>query len=116
MKKSKKIRLEEITKQFLEIFDELPEHKKSFVKSLIDRAAFLIASLQDLEAEINDKGHTETYQNGENQMGVKQSEAVKTHIAFAKNLSVIMRQLYDFVPAVKNTESKMAAFQKIYKT
>ena len=48
------------------------------------------------------------YQNGENQKGTKQSDAVKTHIAMTKNLSTIIKQLTELVPPEKKEKSKLA--------
>lgn len=57
------------------------------------------------------EGYTEEYQNGANQSGRKQSEAVKTHIAMTKNHAAIMKQLADLAPPVKKKESKLQALR-----
>lgn len=51
------------------------------------------------------------YQNGENQKGTKQSDAVKTHIAMTKNHAAIIKQLTDLVPPEKKKESKLQALR-----
>ena len=82
-------------------FKDLDGNKKRTVEQLISTAAFLSITLQELEEEINRNGVTEEYQNGANQYGVKQSAAAVTHIAMTKNLTAIMKQLTDLVPAEK---------------
>lgn len=88
-------------------FKDLDKNKMSTVKQLISTAAFLSVTLRDLEDEINRNGVTEEYQNGANQYGVKQSAAAVTHIAMTKNLTSIMKQLADLVPAEKKRKSRL---------
>lgn len=88
-------------------FSDLDSNKKTVVKQLISTAAFLSVTLRDLEEEINRNGSTEIYQNGANQSGVKQSAAAATHIAMTKNLTSIMKQLTELVPAEKKKKSRL---------
>ena len=100
----------EIRKEELRLkraFKDLDKNKMSTVKQLISTAAFLSVTLRDLEEEINRNGVTEEYQNGANQYGVKQSAAAVTHIAMTKNLTSIMKQLADLVPAEKKKKSRL---------
>ena len=88
-------------------FKDLDKNKKTTVEQLISTAAFLSVTLRELEDEINRNGVTEEYQNGANQYGVKQSAAAVTHIAMTKNLTSIMKQLADLVPAEKQKKSRL---------
>ena len=94
------------------IFKELDEIQRKIVMQLIDTAAFLSVSLVELQDKINKDGYTETYMNGQNQFGVKQSEAVKTHIAMTKNLTTIIKQLSDLCPPERKKESRLAALMR----
>ena len=96
-KKETKIKKEK--ERLAEIFKDLEPNKLKAVDALIDRAAFITVSLQDLEEELNLCGWTEIYTNGKNQEGVKRSAAADAHIALTKNLNAIMKQLLDLVPA-----------------
>ena len=95
--KEKKVRKE--TKRLKEIFRDLEPNKRKAVDTLIDRAAFITVSLQELEAELNENGWTETYTNGRNQEGIKKSAACEAYNSLTKNLTTIMKQLVDLVPA-----------------
>ena len=100
----------EIRKEQLRLkraFKDLDKNKKTTVEQLISTAAFLSVTLRELEEEINRNGVTEEYQNGANQFGVKQSAAAVTHIAMTKNLTAIIKQLADLVPAEKKTKSRL---------
>ena len=81
-----------------DIFQDLEPNKLSTCQALIDRAAFITVSLEDLEEQLNRTGWVEEYQNGENQFGVKKAAAADVHISLTKNLNTIMKQLLDLVP------------------
>ena len=42
----------------------MPKDRLKIATGLIERAAFMAASLKELEAAINEKGYTDEYQNG----------------------------------------------------
>jgi len=81
------------------------------VESLIRNAAFMAVSLEELQEIINEEGYTVEYQNGANQSGTKQSDAVKTHIAMTKNHAAIIKQLCELVPPEKKKESRLQALR-----
>ena len=87
------------------IFKDLDKNKLQTVESLIKNAAFMAVSLEELQEIINE------YQNGANQSGTKQSDAVKTHIAMTKNHAAIIKQLCDLVPPEKKKESRLQALR-----
>ncbi len=93
------------------IFKDLDGNQRKVVKPLIETAAFLTISLDELQTIINENGYTEEYQNGKNQSGQKQSEEVKTHIAMTKNLTAIIKQLCALVPPERKKESRLAALR-----
>lgn len=93
------------------IFKDLEENKRKTVESLMKNAAFMAVSLDELQEIINLEGYTDTYQNGANQSGTKQSEAVKTHLAMTKNHASIIKQLVDLVPPAKRKDSKLQALR-----
>lgn len=80
------------------IFADLEPNKLQTCQALIDRAAFITVSLQDLEEQLNASGWVEPYQNGENQSGMKKAAAADVHISLTKNLNAIIKQLLDLVP------------------
>ena len=81
-----------------ELFKDLEPNKLQTCQALIDRAAFITISLEDLEAQLNKIGWTEYYQNGETQSGWKKSAAADVHISLTKNLNTIIKQLLELVP------------------
>lgn len=93
------------------VFKDLDKNKLQTVESLIKNAAFMAVSLEELQEIINAEGYVVEYQNGENQKGTKQSDAVKIHIAMTKNHAAIIKQLTDLVPPEKKKESKLQALR-----
>ena len=91
-------RINKEKKRLAAIFAGMEPNKLKTCEALIDRAAFITVSLQDLEDELNEKGWTEEYTNGANQFGVKKSAAADVHISLTKNLNAIIKQLLDLVP------------------
>lgn len=89
------------------VFKELDANKKKTVESLIKNAAFMAICLEELQEDINKNGYTEEYQNGANQWGTKQSEAVKTHIAMTRNHASIIKTLADLAPPVRAKKSAL---------
>ena len=85
-------------KRLQELFKDLDPNKLKTCQALIDRAAFITISLQDLEEQLNETGWVEEYQNGENQSGRKKAAAADVHISLTKNLNAIIKQLLDLVP------------------
>lgn len=97
-KSTKKGRVKKEKARLMELFKDLEPNKLQTCLALIDRAAFITISLQDVEEQLNDIGFTEYYQNGESQSGWKKSAAADVHISLTKNLNTIIKQLLELVP------------------
>lgn len=97
-KPKKTTRIKRERDRLLDIFKDLEENKLKTCQALIDRAAFITISLEDLEEQLNETGWVEPYQNGENQSGLKKAAAADVHISLTKNLNAIVKQLLDLVP------------------
>lgn len=85
-------------KRLKKIFSNLTQDASDVAEKLIENAAFMAVSLNELQALINLHGYTEEYQNGENQKGVKKSSEVDIYNTMIKNFNVTMKQLIDMLP------------------
>ena len=109
MAKSKKMqRIDAERARLQEVFKDLEPNKLKTCQALIDRAAFITISLEELEVQLNKTGWVEQYQNGENQSGMKKAAAADVHISLTKNLNAIVKQLLELVPPAQK-ESRLAA-------
>lgn len=84
-----------------EIYSDLPEDTLTILTPLIQNAAFMAVTLQDLQEEINQNGAVETYQNGANQYGRKQSAAVQAYNAMINRYNDCIKVLSAKMPVVK---------------
>lgn len=107
----KTTRIQREKDRLLDIFKDLEANKLRTCAALIDRAAFITISLEDLEEQLNETGWVEAYQNGENQSGMKKSAAADVHISLTKNLNAIVKQLLDLVPPAQKA-SRLEAMMK----
>ena len=77
VKIAKEAKITEEIKRLNGILAKMEGKTKTAVKSLIENAAFMAVTLQDLQDAINSKGVTEEYKNGANQHGIKKSSEVE---------------------------------------
>lgn len=80
------------------LFADLDENQQQTAAGLISSAAFLLITLQDLEAEINNDGCTEAYVNGRDQSGVKVSAACQAYAQLNTKYQSTMQKLLKIVP------------------
>lgn len=111
-KAKKETRVKKEKKRLCEIFKDLEPNKLKTCSALIDRAAFITISLEDLEEQLNYDGWTEYYQNGNNQSGWKKSAAADVHISLTKNLNAIVKQLLELVPPAQKASRLEAMMNK----
>lgn len=106
---SRRDRISKEKRRLRQIFKNIDPNKMKTIASLIDQAAFLKVSLEDLETEIDDNGWTEFYQNGENQRGVKKSAAMDVYYSLAKQQLAVLKLLVELTPPAERKDSKLAA-------
>lgn len=114
-KETEETKLEKIQKEakrLKRIFKNLDENKKKLVAPLIDKAAFMSVTLDELQETINDEGCVSEYKNGENQFGTKKSPEVEIYLNMSKNYAAIIKQLTELVPPAKRKNSKLAELKK----
>ncbi len=79
-------------------FSSLDKKTKNIVTPLIQNAAFMIVTLEELQIKISQEGITIKYQNGANQWGKKKSPEAEMYNTMVKNLTSIIKQLTELVP------------------
>jgi len=90
------------------LFAPLPDNELSFCDPLLQNAAFMAVTLQDLQMAINANGTSEIYQNGANQSGVKASADLQAYNSLAKVYNTLMDKLSAKLPK-EVRKSKLAA-------
>lgn len=99
IEKNKRIKKE--TNRLKKLFTNLEENKKKIAEKLIENAAFMSITLEDLKKDIVKYGVKETYVNGKDQYGFKESVESKTYNTMIKNYMNIIKQLNDMAPEDK---------------
>lgn len=95
---SKDERIKKEIKKLNGLFKNIEPKLKKVVQPLIEKAAFMSVTLDDLQNHINQNGVVEEYKNGENQYGTKKSPQVEIYNTMIKNYSSVIKQLTDLVP------------------
>lgn len=91
-------RIEAERQRLSQIFTGIDTKRRDTVQSLMDNAAFIAVTLEDLQAQINENGVVSEYQNGENQWGTKKSPEVEIYNTMIKNYTTIIKQLTELLP------------------
>lgn len=81
-------------KRIWKLFEGAPDKQLKLAGQEISRAAFLAVTISRLEADINENGYEEPYQNGQNQQGKKKTAAADLHVSYTKNFLAVMKQLH----------------------
>ena len=97
--KNKDIKKE--TQKLKKLFKDLPDNKKKMAEKLIENASFMSITLDELKEDIKLYGVKETYVNGKDQFGFKESIESKTYNTMVKNYMNIIKQLNDMLPEEK---------------
>nr|DAI54020.1 MAG TPA: hypothetical protein [Caudoviricetes sp.] len=90
------------------LYAELPANRLQLVTPLIQNAAFLKITLDDLQIAINQQGCVDLYQNGANQSGRHASAEITAYNNTLKNYQNTIDRLDKMLPAEKR-KSKLDA-------
>lgn len=84
-------------KKLKKTFKNLEKDQINASISLIESAAFMTVTLNDLQETINRNGVVSEYQNGDNQWGTKKSPEVEIYNSMIKNHIAVIKQLTDLL-------------------
>ncbi len=96
--KQRKAKIKKEQKRLEQILQNIDTSKKKTIEKLIEDAAFMAVTLEETRQIIARDGVVETYQNGENQKGVKKSSAVEVYDKMVNTYSRVAKQLCDLIP------------------
>lgn len=104
-KVTRQTRISKEIKRLESLLNHLPADKIKTVKSLIENAAFMTITLEDLQDSMNKNGVITEYQNGANQWGTKKSPEVEIYNTMIKNHLTVMKQLVELLPENETNKS-----------
>lgn len=110
---SKEERIKKEVLRIRRILKDLPKEKLNAVSGLIQRAAFMAITLEDLEADINENGTVESFQQGDYEYD-RQRPAAQIYNTTVKNYTAACKQLTDLIPVNNQPTTKdKDAFEQI---
>lgn len=109
---SKEERIKKEIRRIKKFYAELPKNKQEIVIPLIENAAFMRITLEDLQQVINENGAVEEYKNGKDQWGTKISSEAQAYNSIIKNYEKINSRLSDMLPDVQE-KSKLDELMKL---
>jgi hypothetical protein len=92
-------------------FEYIPKEKAEMIKGLKEQAAFMYATLMELQEIMNDEGSVEVFEQGKQRL-LREHPASKVYNAMIKNYSSTIKQLVDMMPKedAKLKEDEFAKF------
>ena len=97
--------------KLVKLFSPLPENQRTFLQPLLENAAFMRATLDELQIKIRLEGATDEYQNGANQCGVKISAAIQAYNQLMKTYHTLMDKLLAKLPPEADTTDELDEFR-----
>lgn len=109
MDKAARIKKEE--NKLKRIFRDVPDNKKRTVEGLIKRAAFMRASLEDFEEDLDKNGFVESFKQGEKQEPYERKRpSADLYNTMNTSYQKIIKQLTDLLPEEKGEEDELLKF------
>lgn len=94
-------------------FTNSPAEQREAAGFLIQRAAFLMAAMDELQEDMQQEGYQQVYDNGGGQVGVTMSIALKSYNACHQQFLSAMKQLRDYLPqGDAESQDELAQFFK----
>lgn len=111
IKKDKLIKAE--LRKLNKFFKNIQEDKQKIIKGLKEQAAFMYATLIELQEIMNNEGPVEMFEQGKQKM-LREHPASKVYNSMIKNYSSVIKQLLELIPAEdkKTAEDELMAFVK----
>ena len=106
VRKAKTTLIKEEYDRIMAHYAELPENQMAIVEPLVQNAAFMKITLDDLQKSINADGCSEEYMNGANQYGKKASADLQAYNSLIKNYNTVTERLGKLLPPEKR-ESRL---------
>ena len=93
-----------------DFFKEIPPNQREFIEPLLQNAAFMKVTLEDLQAIVNAEGVEDEYKNGANQYGTKPSAVIQAYNTMLKNYGALKLKLMALLPK----QASVSRLQKMF--
>ena len=96
--KTKEEKIEAEKRRLSRIFKGIKPEKKKTVEGLIERAAFMRVTLEELEADLNENGLTEMFSQGDQKPYERKRPKAELYNSMNTNYQKVIKQLTDLLP------------------
>lgn len=99
--KKKLVKAERITKEERRLkrnYKDIQKDKSAVVEGLIRRAAFMRATLEDMELDLDERGFVEMFAQGDQEPYERERPVARQYQQMNKNYQSIIKQLSDLLP------------------
>ena len=93
------------------IYKDLEGKRKNTVEGLIQRAAYMRISLEDLEWDLNQKGFVEYFSQGAQEPYERKRPTAEIYNSMNTNYQKIIKQLTDLLPRIEPKVEKQDSFE-----
>lgn len=104
----KEARIRQEYQRLAKLYEGLPPNKRELTDGLLTNAAFMAATLEELQETINRDGAVITAQGGNGFESIKEHPAQKSYNVMIGRYNNVLKTLDDLLPPVA-AESKLAA-------
>ena len=108
-KTQKQRRINKEKNKLIKLFEEIPENQKKLCEKLIDNAAYMAVTLEDLQQIVTEEGAVIKKKNGNGFIVTQEHPAQKTYTALVKTYATTVKQLSEILPE-QQVDSKLMAF------
>ena len=85
-------------------FKNIPKEKQKMIQGLKEQAAFMYATLMELQEIMNIEGPVELFEQGKQRM-LREHPASKVYNSMIKNYSSVIKQLLELLPEDKSKDA-----------
>jgi hypothetical protein len=97
--RDKKRRVSAEEKRLRKSYEKIPAEQMGIANGLIRRAAFMLVSLEDYEADLDDRGYVEQFTQSEKTAAYERERPVaRLYNQMNRNYQQIIKQLTDLIP------------------
>lgn len=106
--KTKQARIRTEKNRLAKLYADISKERKSIVEGLIIRAAFMRATLEDMEADLDENGFVEPFTQSEKTEPYERERPVaRLYNTMNKNYQSIIKQLTDLVPKEESAKKEV---------
>ena len=106
--KTKEQRIKSEVTKLKKIFSNLDKERMVLALKLIENAAFMTVTLEDLQKQINEEGSIRTGTNGNGFETTQESPALKAYNSVMQRYTPCIKQLTDMLPDAKSMATAKA--------